>query len=394
MRVPIARLSHALLAAMALPLGACLKVPTQSASLQASPRVRLTASQLQIGAFELGRGVSLLIEEAADSIRTVSADPEVRRNALLWKVSAIPLVQEAALRDDPVIAVADLLVLTMQQEDYFTTGSGAASFGDAQPLAVAAARTARTRVAKYATGAMRGDTLPTDFVEGITRWVADNPMRGPALRRGSILNSDWAVIGLSEVSLEGTVGHLDRTVVNLTYRLSYLNETLAEQARWNAELMAEQAMAAPRVDTLLNASSAALRSVNLLVDDMPALIDREREAMMKDIDRQRLAMMTDIDRQRVLAFQDLGVQRELAFREIADQRVALDAALTAQRVAAFQAADSLAQRSIAQSAVMLRRLVWQLTLGALIVVAALVAGGLLILNRLRAAGAVETMRGT
>ena len=102
---------------------------------------------------------------------------------------------------------------------------------------------------------------------------------------------------------------MDRSLANIGYRLSYLNETLAAQVRWNAELPAEDAMKAPRVDTLFGTGTTMLRSVGALVDDAPGLIDRQREAMMRDIDRERIAMMSDVDRQRVLAFQELAAQR-------------------------------------------------------------------------------------
>ena len=75
--------------------------------------------------------------------------------------------------------------------------------------------------------------------------------------------------------------------MNISYRLSYLRETLAAEARWNAQLAAEDALSAPRVDSLFGTGTATLQSVGRLADDTPALIAHEREALMADIDRQR-----------------------------------------------------------------------------------------------------------
>ena len=60
--------------------------------MQSSPAITLSANELQLRDFEMGRSLSARIVEAADQIRAQSPDPAVRRNAMLWKISAIPLV--------------------------------------------------------------------------------------------------------------------------------------------------------------------------------------------------------------------------------------------------------------------------------------------------------------
>jgi hypothetical protein len=373
--------------AAALAVGACARVPTQSASMAASPEMAVSASQLQLQSFEMGRTLSTIIEQAADSIQMASADPTVRRNALLWKISAIPLIQEAALRNDPHVAAVDLLAFTIQLSDYLSTGSGRTSFGEEQPVAVAAAGTAEQAAKGLVAGSLQSGQLSATSEARLRQWAADHPMQGPALRRSSILNSDWQALGLSDNSFMATVGNVDRTLVNISYRLSYLNETMILEARWNAELSAEEAMRTPRVDSLLGAGAATLRSVGTLSDTLPALVDAQREALMRDIDLERIAMMRDVDRQRVLAFQDLAVQREALEAALSAERATLMTQVGQERTAAFLSADSLAQRSIDQSGVMLRRLALELTVAGLILVAALFGGGYLLINRWKATAA-------
>jgi hypothetical protein len=93
-------------AVTAVAVGSCASVPTRSASVGASPGLILPADQLQLRSFEMGRTLSMRIEGAADQILAESIDPAVRPNAMLWKISAVPLVQEAALRNDPHVAAA------------------------------------------------------------------------------------------------------------------------------------------------------------------------------------------------------------------------------------------------------------------------------------------------
>jgi hypothetical protein len=370
-----------------LALGACAKVPTQSASMQASPNLLVSASQLQLQCFEAGRTLSTIIEQGADSIRAVSADPVIRRNALLWKISAIPLVQEAALRDDPLVAGIDLITFTLQQSDYFTSEAGREAFGPQQPIAVEAARQAMDEMMALAARVLRTGRLADTSAGKLRAWAANHPIKGPAFRRLSVLGADWEALGLSDRSLGATIGNVDRRLANLSFRLSYLNETLAAQARWNAELATADALSAPRMDSLLGTGTATMRSVGALVDDAPALMTSQRQALMRDIDDERMAIMRDIDRQRMLAFQEIAAQRQALEASLAAERVALMEQVGQERAAAFRAADSLAQRSIDRSGSVMRRLGWQLTLAALIVVAALLGSGLILINRWRGTAA-------
>jgi hypothetical protein len=361
-----------LIAGVTLATGACAGVPTQSASMQATPEITASASELQLRAFELGRKVSTLVERAADSITAASADPAVQRRALLWKISAIPLIQEAALRNDPQVASVDLLAFTVQQTDYFTTGSGKDAFGPAQAIAVDAAQEAERASFRLVSSALESGTLADSAETNIRQWAAAHPMQGPMLRRASVLDSDWKVLGLTDNSVRATLGNVDRTMVNLTYRLSYLNETLAAEMRWNAELAGQEALRAPKVDSMLGLTGSTLESVGSFTHEFPPFLDSERTALMEDLDRQRVALMRDIDRQRALVMQDLAAQR-----------VALEASVAAERTAVFLSADTLVQRSLDRSDALLRRLVWQLGAVALLVVAALVGSGWLLLGRWR-----------
>lgn len=368
----------------ALGTGSCARLSTESASTKASPELAISTNQLQLRAFEMGRNLSTLIEQAADSILAASADPDVRRSALLWKISGIPLVQEAALRNDPQVAAVDLLAFTVQQLDYLTTGSGRNSFGPQQPIAVASAHEAERAAVALVSSALQGGQQSDTSEAKMTAWAASHPMSGPALRRASVLESDWGLLGISSSSVGASIGNVDRTMVNITYRLSYLNETLAQEVRWNAELAAEQAMRSPRVDSLFTTGTATLRSVGTLSDEAPALIDRQREAMMRDIDGERVAMMRDIDRQRVLAFRDLAAQRVALEAALDAERKALMEQVGQERAAAFVSADSLTQRSIDRAGAVLRRLVWESALATGLIVVALLGAARLLINHWRA----------
>jgi len=368
----VAAFRRVLVAAVALGLGACAGVPSQSGGMQTAPSVIGSADLIQLQAFETGRAISTMIESAADSIQAVSTDPVVRRNALLLKISAIPLVQEAALRTDPLIAAADLLAFTIQFAEYLTSGAGKDSFGPEQPIAVAAAAAAERAARSLADRNVKDGQVSPEFDSAVRTWAAAHPMQGPAIRRASLLSSDWKALGVSSSSLAAAVGNIERTLLNVNYRLSYLNETLAAQARWNAELAAQDALAAPRIDSLLVTGTTTLRSVGALADTMPGWLDWERAALMRDIDRQR-----------ILAFADIAAQR-LALQEALDEeRAGLMSQVRDERVAAFLSIDSVVTRTMDRSAAVLHRLLLEVALAALFVVTVLLLGGFVLFTRWR-----------
>ena len=83
------------------------------------------AKNVEISAAELSsRNQSLLtlysseIEGAADKIILESPSPVARREALVWKAEAIPVLQTSLLNTDPVVAVADTWAFIFQMNAY------------------------------------------------------------------------------------------------------------------------------------------------------------------------------------------------------------------------------------------------------------------------------------
>jgi hypothetical protein len=132
---------------------------------------------------------------------------------------------------------------------------------------VAAAARAQQVTLGLVSGNLKQGHLSANSEAYFQAWAAEHPMQGPALRRASFLSSDWKALGLSDNSLAASVGNMERTLVNITYRLSYLNETLAAQARCNAELAGGEALRAPRVDSLVGTVGTSLGSVGSFADE-------------------------------------------------------------------------------------------------------------------------------
>ena len=239
----------------------------------------------------------------------------------------------------------------------------------------------------FASGSRKSGKLDASAEAYLRQWASAHPMQGPTIRRASILTSDWDALGVTDSSFAATLGNVDRTIVNISYRLSYLNETLAAQARWNAQLAAEDAMSSPTIGSFFDTGIATLHSVGTLGDDTPALIDRERVALMGDLARERVAIMHEIDQQRELTFHDLTSQRVALEAALTTEQKAVMARLEQERIASFQSADALAIHSIDHLGALLRRVAWEITLAALLMVVSVLVSALAVIHRWRATAA-------
>jgi hypothetical protein len=365
MRLTIRRFSRnlAVLAPGALCL-ACLRVPAQTATLATVKDVEASSALLQLRAYETGRLASSIIELAADSIASVSRDPGVRRRSLQWKIASIPLVQEASLHDEPLVAVVDLWALALQQAAYFESGDGRNAFGPYQEIARAAARQVALETRRAFARSVRSGEIPAEAVDAVPGWASSHPIQGDDMHRQSLLSSDWNALGIEESSLPGTVASLNQSLVGISQRLGYVNEGLLKRVRWQGELMASAVLQVPRTDSLLTSVQKTAELIGKALRDAPAELDQARQVFAHDLRGQQVAAFAAIDRQRVATL-----------AAITDERLEAFAALRAERVATIAAVDSMAQRSLDRfSAVAMGMMRWFFAaIGLLGIILALVA---------------------
>ncbi len=281
----------------------------------------VTAGELQLRVYEAGRESSYIVESAADTIAARSTDPAVRRRALRWKIAATPLIEEASLRSDPVVATIDLWAFSVQLSAYLRRGDGRDAFGELQPMALAASDTLQ-RLAGAVAGRVvgSGDTL-SRVGRSIRDWADQHPLRGGELVRPSVLSSDWKALSITETSLTGTVASVQRNLLGINSRLGYLNEGMLKRVQWQAQLAAG--------------------------DLIPPLLERGRAALMQNLADQGRQISLGVDAQRRAIFSALAGERSAVMDRITDERVAVVDAIRAEREAVLQAVDAERQAAVA-----------------------------------------------
>ena len=130
--------------------------------------------------------MSSVIVASADQILAGTSDPAIRREALRWKIDAVPALREALFQPNPMTAVGDAWVLTFQMTDYFEQGPGAKALGPARGIAVMTSQRLEAEMARVAASlTVSGDVTGTR--EFVRKWAADYPMRQSIAGRESIL---------------------------------------------------------------------------------------------------------------------------------------------------------------------------------------------------------------
>jgi hypothetical protein len=132
-----------LLGVLLLPVLACgchFAMPERkmNASLHSQKDVAVTYDQVRLRVRSMVGPACGVIEQTADQIIAGATNAAVQRAALLWKVEGVPALRAALFQPDPYTAQFDSWVLCFQMVNYFETGPGKLSLGEASPIAVAA----------------------------------------------------------------------------------------------------------------------------------------------------------------------------------------------------------------------------------------------------------------
>jgi Rad3-related DNA helicase len=137
----------------------------------------LTEEELRAELRQYAVTFSSVISAATHEIGSRTRDRAIRRRTILWKAQLIPLARNASYISDPQQAYVAQLVLAVGMRQYLEDGSGAALFGEHQPIAVEAAheleRDARALGARFLDPAEL-DRLARE-VEALAR---EHPIRG------------------------------------------------------------------------------------------------------------------------------------------------------------------------------------------------------------------------
>ena len=285
---------------LALSASGCVstKAPERTGSMEAFD-VSGSSRRARIASQNLSARFAGLIEVTADSIIRASRDPEVQYAALSWKANAIPELHRAVYQMDPLISFIDGWAYLVMMRQYFDTGRGANRFGAQQDVALDMLRYMEARV-DSATSA----NTPANYEKFRTfvyRWAETHPLDNDLFQRESVIVV--AAQALAEDRPEGfsQLGTLTEFVADAQQMSITLATYIPKEVLWQSELLVGSLADTTRLSPVLAAvdSMAVMQAVTALLEQTPDLIAEERAALFREISAERLAILENLERQRI-----------------------------------------------------------------------------------------------
>jgi hypothetical protein len=329
------RLKHlGLLLVIILPIPGCISRTTSKASsINRFKTVEVSATELGSRNHSLLALYSSEIEAAADKIIRESPSPVTRREALVWKAEAIPVLQTSALKTDPVAAVVDTWAFICQMKAYMDRTAMKERFGQLLPVVSDTLTHMDLEMEQLVLTAAPTANIP-DLRRKLDEWAAAHPIEtGLAGRRSAdmdlIRNADQGDLGAL-----ASLNALQEGLGDITARLDSYNAYLPKQARWQAELLISDLTHDPQISSAASnfaVLTKALDKTSNDLDRMPEMANAARNIALADVENQRLSTQAFVTQERVQVIEALAQQRIAAIADLDRERVLATADLSKER---------------------------------------------------------------
>ena len=342
--------SAAILAACLL-AGACTTTSPSRSTLQQKVGASggISSSELRLRLYEMPQRLGGVLETAADRIRAQSADPAVRRRALLWKAEAIPALYTAALRPDPLAGALDLWVLLYQMDFDYESGTAKSAFGPQQAIAVDALKKMLEIFEATAAPLYPDHGAYLRHQADVRAFARAHPLESSFASRETVV-TELARFSVDEnAGTLAAVGQATDTLADISLRLNAYVTLVPEVARWQAELAAEDVTGRENLggtlDDVHTIAGAADRA-NALLADVPGAARQAAGPMRELLDQQRAEMIAAVDREREAMTGFITSERQAALAAVSEERKAALESVSAERAAVLAGLDALSKRTL------------------------------------------------
>ena len=283
------------------------------------------------------------VDLAATSIEQRAADSTVRRNAMLWRVRAIPEMRKAGFRLEPIAALIDTWIFARQMDQLFSDGGGAGAFGTFQPEAVEVSRRLVEQMREIGGSIAVSPEARVEFERKyIDPWLAEHPLRDITFVRESPI-ARFADQSRASGDMVQSVGTMEELAVSLSQQARIYLGDLPRQVRGEVDLMRSdilppEGLAAMQGD--LHVSAAAADRIASTAEGMLPLALNERRIVLEEISRQRALVMEAVSAEQERAVGTL-------VRSFAQERTEMLRSFELQRLATLEWATRERREAIA-----------------------------------------------
>jgi cell division septum initiation protein DivIVA len=245
------------------------------------------------------------IQESADHIISGTTNLAVQRAALLWKIEGVPAMRAALFQPDPLTAIFDSWVFCNQMRDYFESGPGKESMGEAKAIAVASCQHMEEQINRVA-ASMTSSGIDAKARAFAREWASDHPIRHSLADRETTLSRALERGKIISFSAGETVATVAITLDDLSRHLEIYSDQLFRQARWEAELFKSDLIADLPVGHVLPLAERAVRSAERAAgaaEAAPKLVADEREAAVEAMQDELTRTIEFVREERIAALE-------------------------------------------------------------------------------------------
>jgi len=321
-------------------LNGCYKTPKQSAVMSEYDIKDFTAMELKIRLNDYAVLFRGRVENSADEIIKNTNDPDIKRNALLWKIYAITASQNAIYLADPLVAAFDIWTFCIQMRIFFTEGNGSQLFGEWQYMAIKTAEQLENEIFNLAQATSGTADMP-NTMQFVNSWAQDNPIEDLFFIRKSTNEYFAKILGLKGYSLGETVGTLATSVFDIRQRLSIYTDQLPKQFKWQFEYLIDDYIREMDVEGMQEKVISLTGSVDRItqfIENSPQLIDSTRILTLEEINKERIETLNALHNELIILLDALR-----------DERVATLAEINRERIETIKAFETILTKALEQS---------------------------------------------
>ena len=323
----------ALLGVMLVLWGCASGTTRKAASMKSAKNVKSSAAEISSRNQSLLAVYSAEIEAAADQIIFESPSADARRQALVWKAEAIPVLQRSLLNTDPIAAALDTWAFIFQMKAYMEQPRVKQEFGELYPVVTETLKKMDTEMGQLIqTAAPSADVA--HLRQRVGSWAEAHPIRTGLAGRESAAPEIIARTEQSDLGAVASIKALGESLGDITARLDSYNAYLPKQARWQAELALIDLMRNHQISGAISnvgVLSNALAKTSGSMEHLPELMGQAREAMLADVESQRLGIQAFVRQERLETMDTLRRERIATVAAMDSERVAATADLQKER---------------------------------------------------------------
>jgi hypothetical protein len=311
----------------------------KTSSIKSAKNVQSSVAELSSRNQSLLGLYSAEIEAAADRIILESHSPEARRQALMWKAEAIPVLQTTLLNTDPVAAVVDTWAFLFQMKAHMERPAVKEGFGKFHFVVAETLKNMDAEMERLIQVAAPSANV-TDLRQRVGAWAEAHPIQAGLTGRQSADPDMIRKVGESDLGSIASLKAIGESLGDLNARLDSYNVYLPKQARWQAELLLGDIARDPQVDVVMSnvvVLSNALAKTSSSMERMPETMGKAREAIRADVDGERLAAQAFLQDERLQTLDAVRQERIATIEAMHNERLAATADLRGERQAVLAA---------------------------------------------------------